>query len=81
MERTEIAPHGPDNTKVIGAYSVHLVDEGDLGNAVFIRLVPDGFGLRLHTTDSAEDDHRPIENPQAPLHLDGEIHMARVSMM
>ena len=61
----------------VGPDAVHLVDEGDAGDAVPIRLPPDHLGLRLHAVHGAEDRHGPVQDAQAALHLDGEIDVTR----
>src|SRR5256886_1119952 len=48
----------------VRADAVHLVDEGDARHAVLVGLAPDGFGLRLHAADGAEDADRAVEDAQ-----------------
>src|SRR5262249_23389697 len=57
----------------IRAHAVHLVDEADAGNAVLIRLTPNGLTLRLYAGNGIEDRHRPVQHAQAALHLGGEV--------
>jgi hypothetical protein len=59
----------------VGPHPVHLVDEADPGDLVAIGLPPDRLGLGLHPGHGVEDRHRSVEDPQAALHLHGEIHM------
>ena len=59
----------------IGSDPIHLVDKGDPGDPVFVRLSPDRFGLRLHARHRAEDHHPTIEHPQGALDLGGKIHV------
>jgi ribonuclease PH len=61
----------------IGALPIHLVDEREARHAVLVRLAPDGFGLRLHTTDRAIDHARTIEHAHAALDLDREVDVSR----
>ena len=65
--------HHLDDPPVVGPDPVHLVDEGDAGNAVAVRLAPDGLGLRLHAGHGAEDSHGTVEDAQGALDLDGEV--------
>src|SRR4029077_14027530 len=67
---------GVDGMLKIGAHLVNLVDETDTRHAVFVRLTPDFFRLRLHAVDCVEDGYRAIEHAQGALHLGGEIHVA-----
>ncbi len=69
--------HHVNGSEKIGADTIQLVHESDFGYVVFIRLAPHGFGLRLYAADRAKNPDRPIQNPQGPLDLYGEIHMAR----
>ena len=60
----------------IGPFAVHLVDEGDAGNAIFIGLPPDRLALGLDAFAGAEDDHAAIEHAEAAFHLGREIDVA-----
>ena len=60
----------------IGAGAVHLVDEGDAGNAVAFHLAVDGERLALHAADGAEDHDRPVQHAQRAFDLDGEVDVA-----
>ncbi len=44
-------------------------------HAVFIRLPPDGLGLRLHASHRTKNGQRAIKNPEGTLHLDSEVNM------
>src|SRR3546814_17636606 len=59
----------------IGAGAIHLVDESQTGDAVFVGLTPYGFGLRLHTADRAINHARAIEHAHRAFHLDGEVNV------
>ena len=65
----------------VGADAVHLVDEAHPRDVVLVGLAPHRLGLRLHAAHGAEHEHRAVEHAQAALHLDGEVDVARVSMM
>ena len=60
----------------IGADPVHLVDEGDPRNMVFVGLPPDRFRLRLHPADGVVDHHGAVEHAHRALHFDREVHVA-----
>ena len=76
-QRVEPLLHHSDRPGIVRPDTVHLVDEGHLGNTVLVGLVPDGLRLGLHPAHGAEDDHRPVQNAETPLDLDREIDMAR----
>ena len=61
--------HHSDTALEIRAGTVHLVDESNARNLVFIRLPPYRFRLRLHAADRAENRNRAVEHAQvnAPL--------------
>ncbi len=59
--------------KEIRADAVHLVDEADARNRVFVGLTPDGFRLRLHAGDGIENSHSAIEHAQRPFDFSGEV--------
>ena len=73
----QLLPHGLQRRPKIRPHAVHLVDEGQLGHPVLVRLMPDGFGLGLDPAHRVEDPDGPVQHPQGPFHLDGEIHVAR----
>ena len=60
----------------VGAGAVHLVDEAHAGHAVAVGLAPHRLGLGLHPGHPVEDGHRPVEDPQRALDLDGEVDVA-----
>jgi hypothetical protein len=60
----------------IRADAVHLVNETDARDVVFIGLPPHRLRLRLHSGDGVEHRHRAIQHAQAALHLGGKIHVA-----
>ena len=64
--------HGGEEVR---AGAVHLVDERDARNLVLVGLPPDGLRLRLDARDGVEDGDGAVEDAQAPLHLDGEVHV------
>ncbi len=72
----EALPDRLDATPEVGAGAVELVDEAEAGHAVAVGLAPDRLGLGLDTRHTVEDDDRTIEHAQAPLDLDGEVHVA-----
>ena len=61
----------------VGADLVHLVDEDHARHAVFVGLAPYRLGLRLDALVGVEQRYRAVEHAQGPLHLDGEIDVAR----
>ena len=61
----------------VRAHDVHLVDVNHAGNMVGVGLPPDSFGLGLHAALGAQDGNTAVQHPQRPLHLYGEVHVAR----
>ncbi len=57
----------------IGAHAIHLIDEANARNFVFIGLTPHGFGLRLHARYGVENRDCAVQHTQAPLNFGGEI--------
>ena len=65
----------PDAAPEVGAGAVHLVDEADPRHVVAVGLPPDRLRLRLDAGDAVEDDDRAVEDAEAPLDLDREVHV------
>jgi len=57
----EAFAHLFDRRRHCRAGAVHLVDEGEGRHFVAAGLAPDGFGLRLHSTNGAENTNGPVE--------------------
>src|SRR6266513_856085 len=72
----EPLPHHLDAHLEVRAHAVHLVHEDDARHVVAVRLAPHGFGLRLDDAHRVEHGHGAVADPQAALHLDGEVHVA-----
>src|SRR6185437_4304881 len=73
----EALADGIDGMLEVGAHLVHLFDEANSWDTVFIRLAPYGFRLRLHAMHSVKHGAGSIQHAQRALHLSGEIHVAR----
>jgi len=67
---------GIDGVLKIGAHLVHLVDEANSGNAVFIGLAPYGFRLRLDAVHGIKHRYRAIEDAQRAFDFRGKVHVA-----
>ena len=67
----------PPHTMKIGADAIHFVHKSEARHAIFRRLPPDRFGLRLHAADRAKNADRAVQNPQRALDLDREVDMPR----
>ena len=65
-----------DAAEKIGADLVHLVDEHDARNVVFVGLTPDGLGLRLDALIAVEHAYRAVEHAKRTLDFDGEVDVA-----
>ena len=59
----------------VGSFSIHLVDEGDAGNVIFIRLPPDGFTLGFDSFSGREDDDTAVEDAQGAFDFGSEVNM------
>ena len=55
---------GIDGMFKVGAHLVHLVDEANSRNTVFVSLAPHGFGLRLNPVNSIEYSASAVEHAQ-----------------
>ena len=66
-----------DTAVEVGADAVHLVDEAHPRHVVLVGLAPHRLGLGLHAGDGVEHRDGAVEHAQGPLHLDGEVHVAR----
>ena len=64
-----------DAAPEVGAGAVELVDEADARHAVAVGLAPDRLGLGLDAGHAVEDDDRAVEDAQAALDLDREVHV------
>ena len=73
--RAEAVDDHVDAAPEVGAGAIELVDEADPRHGVLVRLAPDGLGLGLDAGHAVEDDDRAIEDAQAALDLDGEVHV------
>ena len=73
--RAEAVAHRLHGGEEVRAGAVHLVDERDARHLVLVGLAPDGLGLRLHAGDAVEHGDRAVEHAQAPLDLDGKVHV------
>src|SRR5260370_40808776 len=60
----------------VRADTVHLLNEGDARHAIFVRLAPDSFRLRLYTGDRIKNRDRAVEHAQRALDFHREINVA-----
>ena len=75
--RTEAVLDRLDGEVEVRAQLVHLVDEGDAGDVVLVRLAPHGLGLGLDALLAVEDRDRTVEDAQRALDLDREVDVTR----
>jgi hypothetical protein len=61
----------------VRARAVALVDKREARDVVTPHLAVHGEGLALHAGDGAEHQDGAVEHAQGPLHLDGEVDVAR----
>src|SRR5215469_1919728 len=67
---------GIDGMLKIGAHLIHLVNEADTRDPIFIGLPPYGLRLRLDAMHSVEYSAGAVQNAQGALHLGGEVYVA-----
>ena len=72
----EAVAHRLHGAEEVGAGAVHLVDVGDPGDLVLVGLAPDRLGLGLDAGYRVEQRDRAVQDAQASLDLDGEVHVA-----
>ena len=72
---TETLPHHINGAKKISPNSVHLINEGNFGDTVFIGLAPYRFRLRFHPFHGTENTDCTVKYPQGSFDFDGKIHM------
>src|SRR5581483_9522706 len=75
--RFELADDLLEGPLEVGPDAVHLVDEANTRDAVFVRLAPHGFRLRLDAGDRIEHGDRAVEDAQRALDFGGEVDVAR----
>ena len=71
----EAVAHRLHGGEEVRAGAVHLVDERDARHLVLVGLPPDRLGLRLDAGDRVEHGDRAVEDAEAALHLDREVHV------
>ena len=75
--RTQLLFEFRDYIGEISAHAIHFVYKRDSGNAIPVGLPPNGFALRLHSSDSAKYRYGAIQDAKRAFHLGCEIHVAR----
>ena len=73
----EALADGVDGMLEIGSHLVHLVNEANARDFVFIGLAPHGFRLWLDAMHSVKHGASAVEHTQRALHFGGEVHVAR----
>ena len=73
----EALPHHLQAPGQVRAHPVHLVDEGQPGDAVAVGLAPHRLRLGLHPAHRIENRHHPVQHPEAALHFNGKVHVPR----
>ena len=66
-----------DDAIKVRAHDIHLVDIAHTGHAVFIRLPPNGFGLRFDATLGAENGDGAVQHAERAFDFNGEVDMTR----
>src|ERR1044071_2448091 len=60
----------------IGAHLIHLVNEANSGNAVFIGLAPHGFRLWFYAMHGVKHGDSAVKDAEGSLDLSGKVHVA-----
>src|SRR5690606_28195294 len=74
--RAEALDDRVDGEVEVRAELVHLVDEADPRDVVFVRLTPHRLGLGLNALLAIEDGNRAVEHAKRALDLDREVNVA-----
>ena len=67
---------GGDHMPEICTNPIHLVDKGNGWNLIALGLTPNGFGLGLYSSHTAQYHHRSIQNAKRAFHFKGKIHVS-----
>lgn len=59
----------------VGSHAVQFVDEGEEGDVVALHLPVDRHALALHPSHCTQNQHRPVQNTEGALHLDGKVNV------
>ncbi len=68
--------HHLDHMEEISPHDVHFIDIGHAGNVIFLRLAPNGLGLRFNAALSAENGYGAVEHTKGAFHLDRKVNVA-----
>src|SRR5580704_7054837 len=74
--RGETVAHRFDGVLEIRAGAVHLVDEPEPRNVIFVRLAPNRLRLRLYTRHGVKNRDGAVQDAQGALDLHGKVHVA-----
>lgn len=62
----------------IGSHAVQFVNKGEEGDIVALHLPIDRHALALDSSHRTQNQHRPIQNTEGALHLDGEVNVTYI---
>ena len=65
------------NLEEVCTGTVHLVDKGQTRHMILVSLTPNGFGLRLHATDSAVNHASTVQNTHRTFNFHREVNVPR----
>ena len=69
--------HHVDHVVEVRAHDVHLVHVDETGDVVVVGLAPDGLALGLDAALGAQHGDASVQDAQAALDFDSEVHVAR----
>jgi hypothetical protein len=69
--------HHLDRLLEIGAGTIHLVHEGEPGNAILVRLTPDRFRLGLDAAYGTEKSDGAVKDAERALDFNRKVDMTR----
>ena len=73
----QFGPNIVNTTEEIRADAIHLVDERDPRNPVFVGLAPYGLGLRLNSRNCIKHRDSTVKNTQGAFYFCGKINVPR----
>ena len=68
--------HGLNCMEEVCTYAVILVDERNTRNAITFCLTPNGFRLRLYTSNSVKNSNGTVKNAKGAFYLSGKVNVA-----
>ena len=74
---TELRANIFNNVVKVGTSAVHLIDESNTRNAVFLSLAINSFRLRLNASNTAKNEDSTVKNTKGAFYFSREVHVSR----